>query len=95
MAIVLIQGAYWTRMALVGELKLPRNAFLGHLAMFLARISLIFGTAFFTLVIYVRFPDLELSVVRLAVLFASLFSIFCYSLELERLGAALNGGRTK
>jgi hypothetical protein len=94
LAIALMQSAYWTRIAVVPELRVARNAFLGHLAMFFGRISFIFGAAFFTLVIYVRFPELELSIPRLAVLAASLFSIFCYSLELERLGAALNGRHT-
>jgi len=93
LAIALVQGAYWTRMATAPELRVPANVFLGHVMQFLGRISFIFGGAFFTLVMYARFPELELSVLRLAILIASLFSLFCYSLELERLGAAFNGRR--
>jgi hypothetical protein len=88
--IFLIQGGYWTSVATAQELRVPANIFIGHVIVFLARLSFIFGASFFTLVMYVRFPELEVSVWRLTVLVTSLFSIFCYSLELARLGEAFN-----
>lgn len=91
LAVGLVQGAYWLRLALVPGLKLPRNIFLSHLAVFVGRISFIFGTALFSTVLYYRLPELQLSFLRLVILVAVLFSMFCYALELERLGTALSG----
>lgn len=90
LAVVLIQGAYWLRTAIIPSLMLPPNKFLTHIVLFLGRLSFIFGAALFTAVMYYRFPELEKSMPRLAVLIAVLFSVFCYSLELEWLALELN-----
>jgi hypothetical protein len=88
-AVVLIQVAYWLRVVLIPSLSLSPNVFLSHLLLFLSRLSFIFGAALFTAVMYYRFPELENSLPRFAVLVAVLFSIFCYSLELEWLASEL------
>jgi hypothetical protein len=93
LAIGLIQGAYWLRRALIPSLTLSPNAFLGHVVLFGGRLSFIFGAALFTAVMYYRFPELEKSLPRAAVLVGVLFSMFCYSLELEWLALELNGRR--
>jgi hypothetical protein len=90
-AVGLIQGAYWLRTAIIPSLALPRNIFVSHIVLFLGRLSFIFGAALFTAVMYYRFPELEKSIPRLFVLIAVLFSLFCYSLELEWLASELNG----
>jgi hypothetical protein len=82
-AVVLIQISYWLRVSLIPTLALPRNAFLSHIALFFGRLSFILGAALFTVVMYYRFPELEKSIPRLLVLIGVLFSMFCYSLELE------------
>jgi hypothetical protein len=43
-----------------------------------------FGVVFFT-----RFQELQFSIWNVSLLLAVLFSMFCYTLELERLGKAL------
>jgi hypothetical protein len=81
-AVVLIQISYWLRVSLIPTLALPRNVFLSHITLFFGRLRFILGAALFT-VMYYRFPELEKSIPRLLVLIGVLFSMFCYSLELE------------
>jgi hypothetical protein len=87
----LIQGAYWLRTFVIPSLKLRPRMFLSHVALFVSRLRFIFGAALFTAIMYYRFPELEKSIPRLAVLVAVLFSIFCYALELEWLASELGG----
>lgn len=94
-AVMLIQGAYWLRQRL--ELPLPQqgNSLLGHLVLFLARLSLIFATAMFSVVFFLQPEGLQISSSRVVALVAVLFSMFCYTLELERLGRALYRSEAK
>ncbi len=55
----------------------------------LSRLNFIFASAVFSAVYLVRFNELEISLWRFVLLSTVLFSIFCYTLELERLGRAL------
>ncbi|MGO9684682.1 MAG: hypothetical protein ACLPTZ_19255, partial [Beijerinckiaceae bacterium] len=87
----LMQGAYWLRTAIISTLRLPPNVFLNHIVLLFSRLSFIFGGALFTAVIYLRLPDLEKSIPRFVVLVAVLFSMFCYSRELEWLATELTG----
>jgi hypothetical protein len=63
-----------------------------HLLLFLGRISFIFGGALFSVVFFGHLPLLDqgadiLVMTRRGMLLAgSLFALFCFSLELERLG---------
>ena len=84
-----MQGAYWLRTAIIPSLTLSANVFLSHIVLFVGRLSFLFGTALFTAVMYIRLPELEKSIPRLAVLVAVLFSMFCYSLDLEWLALQL------
>jgi hypothetical protein len=86
-----MQGAYWLRTAIIPSLTLLPNIFLRHIVLFLGHLSFIFGAALFTAVMYYRLLELERSIPRAAVLLALLFSMFCYSLELEWLALQLNG----
>jgi hypothetical protein len=70
-------------------LRLNYNPVLGHLILFLSRLNFIFAAGVFSAVYLVRFNDLDISLLGSVLLFAILFSIFCYTLELERLGRAL------
>ena len=94
-AVVMIQRAYWLRIRL--HLPPPQrgHVVLGHFASFVARLSFIFGSALFSVVFFARMPELNISPVRIVVLLAVLFSLFCYTLELERLGKALHGPEEK
>lgn len=88
------QIAYWYRLK---NVRIPewRSIVLGHFFGFAGRLSFIFGGALFSLFFLRHAPELSLSentivlLPRIAMLLASLFSLYCYSLELERLANML------
>jgi hypothetical protein len=74
-----------------------RSLILSHIFLFLGRLGFVFGSALFSIVLFRHLPDLGPDIdillgVRRAIWVAfSLFALFCVTLELERLGAALGG----
>jgi hypothetical protein len=70
-------------------LKLGYNLLLGHVVLFLSRLNFVFAGAVFSAVYLVRFNELEISLLGFVLISVVLFSIFCYTLELERMGRAL------
>lgn len=88
------QLVYWYR---IRNIDLPewRSAVLGHLVGFASRLSFIFGGALFSVFFLRHAPDLNSSegaivlLPRVAILMVSLFCLYCYTLELERLAKAL------
>ena len=87
--IALVQGAYWLRLVFVNMPPVKRHILLGHLVLLAARLSFVFGGAVFGAVFYIRAPQLSFTAWRVALLVAILFSVFCYTRELERLGHVL------
>ena len=91
----LMQFAYWYRYLRVAIPFRGPKLFLSHVFLFLGRLSFIFGSALFSIVLFRHLPELSFDVDiflfgrRAVVLIVSLFALFCFSLELERLGAAL------
>src|SRR5271165_1736720 len=85
----IIQVCYWLDQYWFATLRLGYNPFLGHLILFLSRLNFIFAPAVFSAVYLVRFNELDISFWGLLILSIVLFSIFCYTLELERIGRAL------
>lgn len=93
-AIYAFQSAYWYR---IKSISIPqwRSIVLGHVLGFTSRLSFIFGGALFSLFFLRHVPELSSSegafvlLPRVAILLASLFCLYCYSLELERLANAL------
>jgi hypothetical protein len=87
---VLIQTSYWTSTFKVfPQLSVPRHVFAGHAALFLARLNFVFVSSLFAVVVFSKPVDLEFVAWRAAMLVAVLFSMFCFSLELERLSKRL------
>jgi hypothetical protein len=84
-----LQNACWLDQHWFATLRLGHNPLLGDLILFLSRLNFIFAAAVFSAVYLVRFNELEISVWGFVWLSSVLFSIFCYTLELERLGRAL------
>ncbi|WP_157672267.1 hypothetical protein [Chelatococcus sp. GW1] len=91
-AICAFQAAYWYRLARV-EIPRWRNVVLGHIVGFVGRLSFVFGAALFSLFFLRHTPGLTegalILVPRIAILLATLFCLYCFTLELERLGNAL------
>lgn len=93
-AIVLGQACYWTRLRHVPLPTGIHSPVLGHVLAFAGRLASIFGGALFSIYFLRQLPLLEgLSLGagllwRCGLVFAVLFAIYCYTLELERLGTA-------
>jgi len=94
-----MQISYWCRLLYIPVPLLRSNIFLNHLFLFLGRLSFIFGSALFSVVVFRHVPELGLEtdallMVRRGMVFvASLFALFCSSLEVERLGQAFGSDR--
>jgi hypothetical protein len=90
-----MQAAYWYRLVRVAIPFRRPNLALSHLFLFLGRLNFIFGSALFSIVLFRHVPelgsgiDILLMARRGVVLFISLFALFCFTLELERLGMAV------
>jgi len=94
-AVALIQIGYWSRRRL--QLSPPQrgHVMIGHLVGFSARLIFVLASSSFALLFLIRFDQLSVPPRRVAMLLALLFSLFCYTLELERLARALNGTEAK
>jgi hypothetical protein len=93
--LLVMQIAYWVRLRRVPIPFQRSNLILSHLFLFLGRLSFIFGGALFAVVFFRHLPaldddaDVMLMAVRAVLLAAALFALFCLTLEVERLGHAL------
>ncbi len=92
--LLVMQFAYWYRLRCV---RIPFHGsylVLSHLFLFLGRLSFIFGGALFSVVFFRHLPALDdvnglLLVGRGLLLVGAVFALFCLTLEVERLGHAL------
>lgn len=90
-----IQSAYWRRYLYVPVWVPFHSAVIGHLILFAGRASFFFGAALFSAVFFRHLPQFEgfphgWSEIAKGIGFLGiLFSLFCYALELERLGRAI------
>jgi hypothetical protein len=98
-ALVAMQVAYWYRLQSVPIPFQGSNTILSHLFLFLGRLSFIFGGSLFAVAFFRHFPELDqnadtlLMAQRGLMLVGSLFALFCFTLELERLGHAFGSSR--
>jgi hypothetical protein len=91
-AVALMQVPYWITYRIRPPMPRLVNAPLGHVLLFLARLNFLLPASIYSFVFVLhRMGHLELSETRFGILFALLFSLFCYTLELERLGGAFLG----
>jgi hypothetical protein len=94
-----MQTSFWVRLLRIPIPHWRSNVFLNHLFLFLGRLSFIFGSALFSVVVFRHVPELGRDtdiflMARHGFLFvACLFALFCTSLEVERLGRAFDGDR--
>jgi hypothetical protein len=96
---LVMQASFWVRLLRIPIPFRRSNLFLNHLFLFLGRLSFIFGSALFSVVVFRHVPELGrdtdfLLMARRGFLFVGcLFALFCTSLEVERLGQAFEGKR--
>jgi hypothetical protein len=97
--LLVMQIAFWYRQLHVPIPFRRPNVILNHVLLFLGRLSFIFGSALFSVVVFRHLPelgretDLLLLVGRGTILVGCLFALFCSSLEVERLGQAFEANR--
>ena len=95
---IVLQCCYWTRYRWFPLYTPFRNAFIGHLLKFASRIGFFFGGALFSVILFRHVPELDplpplgQALAKGLCVMGILFALFCYSLELERLGKAFEGG---
>jgi hypothetical protein len=90
-AITLMQAGYWIRHRLRPALPQFRNALVGYIVLFVARMSFVLATSVFGFVFIVRRPELQIPASRYFLVIIALFALFCYTQELEQLGRACIG----
>jgi len=90
--IVLIQATYWlSTFKVFPSLAVSPHIFAGHAIAFLSRLNFVFVSGLFASLVYARGPEIEFVAWRAIMLAAVLFSMFCFSLELERLAKLFLG----
>jgi hypothetical protein len=92
LATALIEIGYWFRYLHQAAPSLSRQVFIGHVLMSLARLNFIFAGGVFSAVFFVRFDQAKFSLSGTGLLLVVLFSIFCVTLDIERIGAAFLKG---
>jgi hypothetical protein len=58
----------------------------GHIVLFAGRLNFVLVGGIFATVFYVRFEDLQLGPLQILGVVIGLFTMFCYTLDLERIG---------
>ena len=92
-AVTVIQVSYWRALRHDLPFAMPKRPFLAHVFLFVSRLSFIFASSLFGFVVY-RYSDrLTLGPTRLVLFMAVLFSVFCVSRHLEKIGNTLLTGK--
>ena len=97
--LLVMQVSFWVRLLRIPIPFRRSNVFLNHLFLFFGRLSFIFGSALFSVVVFRHVPELGrdtdfLLMARRGFLFVGcLFALFCTSLEVERLAQAFENNR--
>ena len=89
-AAALIQFSYWKCLRYDPPFVLPRQQFIAHIVIFVSRLSFIFPSTVFSFVVYRSLDLLHLNLTRSLLIMVVLFSVFCFSRHLERLGNLMN-----
>jgi hypothetical protein len=90
-AIALIQVGYWIPHPIGPSTPRVVNVVLGHVVLFLSRLSFLLPVALFSFVFLNNKLENKMPFLRYVLLLVGLFSLFCYSLDLRRYGTAMLG----
>jgi hypothetical protein len=91
----LLHCCYWSRLKWVPVTPPFHSSFVAHLLFFASRVCFFFGGALFSAIFFRHIPELDAlppfgeAVVKIVYVAGTLFGLFCYSLELDRLGKAI------
>jgi hypothetical protein len=96
-SIALVQTAYWYQVFNVILPVRTKRVVVGHLLLFASRLGFIVASALFSIVLFQHLPEIDFVqnwssfLWRGLLLLAVLFSLFCFTTELERLGSTMRG----
>lgn len=94
-SVAVIQVAYWSVLIGPPPFVIRKNPLIAHIVLFLSRISFMLAGALFSIVVFVRLEELHLHPRGLLSFVAVLFTIYCFSRWIERIGNAFaKGNRT-
>ena len=88
--VFLIQVGYWVNHYLAAQVHTCRNVFLGNVLLFLGRLNLIIVSSAVSATFFIKYHQVNFSFQNLSFMFAVLFSVYCYSVEIERLGKQMS-----
>jgi hypothetical protein len=92
-ATAMVQFAYWKCLRHDPQFDVPRQQLAAHVVLFAGRLSFIFATSIFSFVVY-RYSDVfDLSPRKVLLMTAVLFSVFCFSRHIEKIGSLMLTGR--
>jgi hypothetical protein len=92
-SILLMQGGYWISDRVRPQPPQLTSSLLGYVILFVARMSFVFSTSVFGFLFIAQKPGFDIPPARYALTIFGLFSLYCYTRELERLGHAFLGRR--
>jgi len=93
--ITLLHFCYWTRLKWIAVTPPFHSILAAHICSFVGRLSFLFSGALFSSIFFRHVPQLDMfppfgqALFKTLYVAGILFSFFCYSLELERLGKAV------
>ena len=82
----MIQTTYWTVLRHPPPFEVPHSPFLAHIAIFISRLSFIFASGVFSIAVYRNSDMLDFTLAGATIVMVVLFSVFCFSRHLERIG---------
>lgn len=91
---VVIQISFWLCRRHFPTLPHTGSVFFGNVLLFLSRLCFILATSTFSVVFILRPEQLMIPPLNCMMLLVVLFSVFCYTQELERLGRAVQAKAT-
>jgi hypothetical protein len=86
-----MQVGYWIPHPIGPSTPRVVNVVLGHVVLFLSRLIFLLPVALFSFVFIHNKLENRMPFLRYVLLLVGLFSLFCYSLELQRYGTAMLG----
>lgn len=92
--VLCIQMTYWKWLRPDPPFNLWKLPLTGHIMLFVARLSFIFASSVFSLVVYRASDMFEFTFLRSFVGTMVLFSVFCFTRHLEKFGNLLMSGHS-
>ena len=94
-SVIVLQLAYWRVLVDSPPFRLPKNMLVSNMLLFCSRISFMLAGALFSIVILVRFEELNIRLPGLVLFPLVLFTIFCFSRWVERIAREMEGSRDR